>query len=222
MCYGYQIRRTNFRSFASGFRCVAVELPAGGLSDSRPSLPFTSVPSNRFLKGWLGALPEMSLVIKNLQRVVPLRRVPLRRKMDLVRSILGVKKFDLGIICVDNKNIQNINRIYRNKNVPTDVLSFPFHENLKAGEFPQPHSPDDYNLGDVFLGVEYIFQHCKGNEDYYDILTVTATHGLCHLLGFTHSSEAEWQKMYNQEKLVLEELNRHTGARLQPLSKGLY
>nr|XP_045011972.1 endoribonuclease YbeY-like isoform X2 [Jaculus jaculus] len=51
---------------------------------------------------------------------------------------------------------------------------------------------------------------------------VTATHGLCHLLGFTHSSEAEWQKMYGQEKLVLEELSRHTGTRLQPLSRGLY
>ncbi|XP_028629788.1 endoribonuclease YbeY [Grammomys surdaster] len=164
----------------------------------------------------------MSLVIKNLQRVVPIRRVPLRRKMDLVRSILGVKKFDLGIICVDNKSIQNINRIYRNKNVPTDVLSFPFHENLKAGEFPQPLSPDDYNLGDVFLGVEYILQHCRESEDYYDVLTVTATHGLCHLLGFTHSSEAEWQKMYSQEKLVLEELSRYTGASLQPLSRGLY
>ncbi|XP_008838689.1 endoribonuclease YbeY isoform X1 [Nannospalax galili] len=164
----------------------------------------------------------MSLVIKNLQRVVPVKRVPLRRNMELIRSILGVQKFDLGIICVDNKNIQHINRIYRKKNVPTDVLSFPFHENLKAGEFPQPDFPDDYNLGDIFLGVEYIFQRCKENEDYYNILTVTAAHGLCHLLGFTHSSEAEWQKMYSQEKLVLEKLSRCTGARLEPLSKGLY
>ncbi|XP_012888386.1 PREDICTED: putative ribonuclease [Dipodomys ordii] len=164
----------------------------------------------------------MSLVIRNLQRVIPIRRTPLRRKMEIVRSILGVRKFDLGLICVDNKNIQHINRIYRKKDIPTDVLSFPFHENLKAGEFPQPDFRDDYNLGDIFLGVEYIFQQCKENEDYYDILTVTATHGLCHLLGFTHHSKAEWQKMYLQEKQVLEELSRHTGARLQPLSRCLY
>lgn len=38
---------------------------------------------------------------------------------------------------------------------------------------PQPHFPDDYNLGDIFLGVEYIFQQCKENEDYYDLLTVS-------------------------------------------------
>ncbi|XP_048202020.1 endoribonuclease YbeY isoform X2 [Perognathus longimembris pacificus] len=164
----------------------------------------------------------MSLVIRNLQQVIPIRRMPLRRKMEIVRNILGVQKFDLGLICVDNKNIQHINRIYRKKNIPTDVLSFPFHEHLKAGEIPQPDFQDDYNLGDIFLGVEYIFQQCKENEDYYDILTVTATHGLCHLLGFTHHSEAEWQKMYLQEKQVLEELSRRTGGRLQPLSRGLY
>ncbi|XP_021112097.1 putative ribonuclease isoform X3 [Heterocephalus glaber] len=113
----------------------------------------------------------MSLVIRNLQRAIPIRRVPLRRNVEIVRNILGVEKFDLGIICLDNKNIQHINGIYRKKNVPTDVLSFPFHEDLKAGEIPQPGFPDDYNLGDIFLGVEYIFQQCKENEDYCDILT---------------------------------------------------
>ena len=51
---------------------------------------------------------------------------------------------------------------------------FPHFQNLKAGEIPQPDFPDDYNLGDIFLGVEYIFQHCQENEDYYDILTVSA------------------------------------------------
>ncbi|XP_040339629.1 endoribonuclease YbeY isoform X2 [Herpailurus yagouaroundi] len=113
----------------------------------------------------------MSLVLRNLQRAVPIRRAPLRKKLEIVRSILGVQKFDLAIICVDNKSIQHINKIYREKNLPTDVLSFPFHENVKAGELPQPDFPDDYNLGDIFLGVEYIFQQCKGNEDYYDVLT---------------------------------------------------
>ncbi|XP_064236348.1 endoribonuclease YbeY isoform X3 [Aotus nancymaae] len=137
----------------------------------------------------------MSLVIRNLQRVIPVRRAPLRSRIEIARRMLGVQEFDLGIICVDNKHIQRINRIYRDRNVPTDVLSFPFHENLKAGEIPRPGFPDDYNLGDIFLGVEYIFQQCKENEDYNDILTVTAIHGLCHLLGFTHRTEAEWQQI---------------------------
>lgn len=70
----------------------------------------------------------MSLVLRNLQRAVPLRRAPLRRQVEVLRAILGVQKYDLGVICVDNERIRRINRTYRGKNVPTDVLSFPFHE----------------------------------------------------------------------------------------------
>lgn len=41
---------------------------------------------------------------------------------------------------------------------------------LKRDEFPQPELPDDYNLGDVFPGLQSIFWQCKENDD-YDILT---------------------------------------------------
>ncbi|XP_067404913.1 endoribonuclease YbeY isoform X1 [Emydura macquarii macquarii] len=162
----------------------------------------------------------MSLVIRNLQKVIPIRRISLRRRIEILQKILNVQQFDLGVICVNNKNIQVLNSTYRQKNVPTDVLSFPFHENLKAGELPQPGYRDEYSLGDIFLGVEYIYQQCQENgEDYYSILTVTAAHGLCHLLGYQHNTEAEWQQMYQKEKQILEELNRITGGNLQPLTK---
>lgn len=65
---------------------------------------------------------------------------------------------------------------------------FPHFQNLQAGEFPQPHSPDDYNLGDVFLGVEYIFQQCRENEDFYDILTV--------------SGDAKWHILTNKTQAI--------------------
>ncbi|XP_021112106.1 putative ribonuclease isoform X8 [Heterocephalus glaber] len=196
--YARQAENTQGEQTADRKRSGLTSGPPGPpRSSSAPRLPVCyALPAGFHLNSFKGldVLPEMSLVIRNLQRAIPIRRVPLRRNVEIVRNILGVEKFDLGIICLDNKNIQHINGIYRKKNVPTDVLSFPFHEDLKAGEIPQPGFPDDYNLGDIFLGVEYIFQQCKENEDYCDILTVTATHGLCHLLGFTHNSEAEWRK----------------------------
>ncbi|XP_074120593.1 endoribonuclease YbeY isoform X2 [Sminthopsis crassicaudata] len=165
----------------------------------------------------------MSLVLRNLQRAVPVRRVPLRARIELLRGILGVRRFDLGVICMDNEGIQRLNRTYRGSPGPTDVLSFPFHENLRAGAVPQPERPDDFNLGDLFLGVEYIFHQCRENgEDYYDILTVTAAHGLCHLLGYKHSTAAEWKEMYRKEKLTLEALNKVAGTSLQPLTKNLF
>ncbi len=70
----------------------------------------------------------MGVVLRNLQNVVPLRRAKLRKDVEILRHIFGVQRFDMGIICVDNRKIQHINHIYRKKNQPTDVLSFPFYE----------------------------------------------------------------------------------------------
>ncbi|XP_044287958.1 endoribonuclease YbeY isoform X2 [Varanus komodoensis] len=162
----------------------------------------------------------MSLIIRNLQKAIPVRRVPLRERIEQLRCILGVQNFDLGVICVSNKYIRHLNWTYRGKNSFTDVLSFPFHENLKAGELPQPCTQDEYSLGDIFLGVEYIYQQCLENkEDYNSILTVTVAHGMCHLLGYKHSTKADWQQMYEKETQILLELSRLSGTNFQPLTK---
>ncbi|XP_043861472.1 endoribonuclease YbeY isoform X2 [Dromiciops gliroides] len=121
----------------------------------------------------------MSLILRNLQSSIPIRRVPLRARIELLRHVLGIQQFDLGVICMDNKGIQRLNRTYRQNQGPTDVLSFPFHE-------------------------------------------VTAAHGLCHLLGYKHHTAAEWQEMYQKEKLTLEALNKVAGTSLQPLTKNLF
>ncbi|XP_014745399.1 PREDICTED: putative ribonuclease isoform X2 [Sturnus vulgaris] len=52
--------------------------------------------------------------------------------------------------------------------------------------------------------------------------TVTAAHGLCHLLGYRHDTKPEWEQMYQKEAQILEELNRLTGSRLRPLTAGLF
>lgn len=70
----------------------------------------------------------MGVVLRNLQNVVPLRRAKLRKDVEVLRHIFGVQRFDMGIICVDNRKIQRINHMYRKQNQPTDVLSFPFYE----------------------------------------------------------------------------------------------
>ncbi|RXM99478.1 Cell differentiation protein RCD1-like [Acipenser ruthenus] len=114
----------------------------------------------------------MSVVLRNLQRAVPLRRARLRKDVETLRHILGIDRFDLGLICVDNRRIQYINKTYRQNDSPTDVLSFPFYEDLKAGVLPSPLHQDDCNLGDIFLGVEYIHRHCEEQEvdDFHSIL----------------------------------------------------
>lgn len=162
----------------------------------------------------------MGVVIRNLQKVVPLRRARLRKDVDTLRHILGIQKFDMGIICMDNRKIQHINNIYRKKNMPTDVLSFPFHEDLRPGKLPCPLHRDDLNLGDVFLGVEYLMKQCQEeSQDIHEVLAVVTAHGICHLLGYRHETEEEWTEMLQRESYILSEFNRLTGRYLEPLTK---
>ncbi|KAK6292695.1 endoribonuclease YbeY [Coregonus clupeaformis] len=162
----------------------------------------------------------MGVVLRNLQNVVPLRRARLRKDVETLRHILGIQKFDLGVICVDNRKIQRINNIYRKKNMPTDVLSFPFYEELRPGKLPCPLYRDELNLGDIFLGVEYLMKQCQQeSQDLHGTLTSVTAHGICHLLGYRHETEEEWKEMLQKESYILNEFNRFTGRQLVPLTK---
>ncbi|XP_075175028.1 endoribonuclease YbeY-like isoform X1 [Anomaloglossus baeobatrachus] len=176
----------------------------------------------------------MSLLIRNLQHVIPLRRAHLRKNLEIARKCLRVERFDVGVICINDTKIRHLNRLYRQQDKATDVLSFPFHENLCPGLSPNPPFPDEYNLGDIYLGVELIYHQCQEKEeDFNNVLTVsygecksygvTAVHGLCHLLGYTHHSPEDWKKqMFEKESDVLMEINRATGSALSPLTSEHY
>ncbi|NP_001279761.1 endoribonuclease YbeY [Callorhinchus milii] len=162
----------------------------------------------------------MSLLIRAGRVPVCLRRARLRREVDGVRRLLGLQRFDLGLVCADNKRIQALNLRYRGHGAPTDILAFPFYPELRAGEMPQPQHPDEWNLGDIFLGVEYIHRQSQEDGlDLHNLLTVTVVHGICHLLGYRHDSLAEHEQMYRREQHILQMLNRQTGAHLQPLMR---
>ncbi|XP_055494176.1 endoribonuclease YbeY-like isoform X1 [Leucoraja erinacea] len=165
----------------------------------------------------------MALVIRNLQRAVPLRRARLRRDCQVLRQILGLGHFDLGLICVDNQRMRILNGRYREQEAATDVLSFPFHQDLRPGDIPKLLHQDEYNLGDIFLGVEYIHKQSQVyGQDFYNVLTVTTLHGICHLLGYMHNTETEWKQMFQREFNTLQMFNILTGASLKPLTQNIF
>ncbi|XP_018420123.1 PREDICTED: putative ribonuclease [Nanorana parkeri] len=165
----------------------------------------------------------MSLLIRNLQRVVHVRRAPLRKNLEIARSCLRVGHFDMGVICINDARIRQLNKRYRKKDTATDVLSFPFHENVHPGFLPEPSFQDEYNLGDIYLGVEFMYRQCQETqEDFKSILTVMAVHGLCHLLGYTHDRLEDWRQMFDRENEVLWEINKTTGSALKPLTTNYF
>ncbi|KAG9349151.1 hypothetical protein JZ751_029474 [Albula glossodonta] len=112
-------------------------------------------------------------------------------------------------------------------NVKLECFFFTYHvhtlfrfKDLEPGRLPDNIHADELNLGDVFLGVEYIKNQCQEeSQDFHSALVVVAAHGICHLLGYRHESEEEWREMFQRENYILNEFNRLTGSQLQPLTK---
>ena len=95
--------------------------------------------------------------------------------------------FDLGIWLTSNKMIRKYNKQYRDKDKPTDVLSFPYHHELKAGEQIKVKTEEDKNLGDLIIAPEYVMHDLpKWETTFEKHLQRLLVHGICHLLGYDH------------------------------------
>jgi len=90
-------------------------------------------------------------------------------------AVLGTK-YDLVLNFIDAKKIQTLNRTYRHRDQPTDILSFPLSK----------------NSGEVFICRKYADKKSvsfgRRPENYLAFLVI---HGLVHLKGFEHSSRME-------------------------------
>lgn len=117
-----------------------------------------------------------------------------------ILSWMGYGDFDLGILLTNNETIQRFNHDYRSKDVPTDILSFPFHTELKAGETIEVRSEDDKNIGDLIISLEYIQDVCKEeNTTINEHLRTLLCHGICHLLGYDHYTDETDKVMKEKE-----------------------
>lgn len=101
----------------------------------------------------------------------------------------------LSVTIVDNKKIKELNRIYRNIDKPTDVLSFSFQDNL----------PFDFILGEIILSLEMMIENASkygltvGKE-----MLKLIIHGLLHLIGYDHETKKEEKEMIYHENRLME------------------
>lgn len=122
-------------------------------------------------------------------------------------NILHYSDFDIGILLTNNKTIQKYNRDFRKKDAPTDILSFSYHADLIPGKRITVKEPEDKNLGDLILSIEYIDKAAKElNVTLEERLKVLLVHGICHLLGYDHETDADWRSMRAKEASVLKSL----------------
>jgi probable rRNA maturation factor len=103
----------------------------------------------------------------------------------------------IACLLTDDQSIKDINKQWRDQDKPTNVLSFPAAQMaLPPGE-PQP-------LGDVVLAFETVAREAQESgkllEHHVSHLMV---HGILHLLGYDHGTDAEAEIMENKERAIL-------------------
>lgn len=145
--------------------------------------------------------------IKNTQRSVALDLHKIKQDAQAILDELGYSDFDLGIWFTSNKTIRAYNKKYRNKDKATDVLSFAFHEQLKAGERIKPRNDDDKNLGDLILAPQYIVDDLpRWNDTFEHHMQRLLVHGICHLLGYDHITDEDYKVMKRKEMSLLKKI----------------
>ena len=143
------------------------------------------------------------IFIKNEQKI-PIDTQKLERNAQRILDHLGYTDFDLSILLCDNDTMHEYNKNYRNQDKPTDILSFPFYPDLKAGESIHATSEDEKNLGDIILCPDYIQKDLERWEQSFELrMQILLVHGICHLLGYDHINDEDYQVMKAKEDELL-------------------
>jgi probable rRNA maturation factor len=110
-----------------------------------------------------------------------------RRAAKMVRH-LDLGAVELSVALVDDATIQELNRSYRSRDRPTDVLAFAMRE----GEALTTVDGEPEMLGDVIISVDTARRQAKERaRPLLDELTMLLGHGLLHLVGHDHRTKAE-------------------------------
>jgi len=107
----------------------------------------------------------------------------------------------ITVTLVDDGEIHEINRTYRNVDRPTDVISFPSEEGECIAEIP------DGFLGDIIISVPRAQAQAEEyGHSFRRELSFLAVHGTLHLLGYDHMTEEEAKEMFGLQEEILKEM----------------
>ncbi|WP_421730279.1 rRNA maturation RNase YbeY [Brevundimonas sp.] len=131
---------------------------------------------------WAAALPDAEAIVQRA-----------------AEAALGSVAGDIVVLLTDDAAVQRLNAQFRDKDRPTNVLSFP------GGDMPMPGQAA--HLGDIVLA----FGVCRDEAEAQaktlaNHLTHLVIHGVLHVLGHDHEDEAEAEAMEAQERSLLASL----------------
>ena len=105
------------------------------------------------------------------------------------------KKVKLTVLLSNNKSIKKLNKKFRNKNKPTDILSFPSEKKISINKISY--------LGDIAISYEFMNKPKKLSNLEFKIKVIKMfIHGFLHLLGYDHIKIKDFKKMLKEEEKI--------------------
>ena len=125
------------------------------------------------------------------------------------KSCLEGKEYDsitLDIVFCDSKKTHELNRDYRDKDYPADIITFAiFADDENSFIFD-----GDINLGEIVIALDKVIEGANrdisNSQNREQELFFLISHGLMHLLGFDHQSESEYNFVIAEQKKALESI----------------
>ena len=119
-------------------------------------------------------------------------------------SCLNGYEFDtltFDILFCDSEKTHQINKEYRDKDYPADIITFA----IFADDDAKFILDDDINLGEIIIALDKVEEEANKQNvtDEYELYFLIA-HGILHLLGFDHQSEEDYNFVVDTQKKALE------------------
>lgn len=113
----------------------------------------------------------------------------IRERVERILQILGVDNAEVSILITDDKEIRRLNSLYRGKDSPTDVLSFPMGDRVGGRLL----------LGDVVISLDTAGRQARelGHTIEEEIQRLLV-HGVIHLLGYDHELGGEEERKFRE------------------------
>ncbi len=151
----------------------------------------------------------MPVLFQTQIRAVRFHEARLQRLTQALLRDVGESLSELGLTFVGDRRMRRLNREYRKKDRPTDVLAFA----MRDAHAPHASRLAPRPLGDVVISIPTALRQAGESRHSLDQEIVQLLiHGVLHLCGYDHErSEAEARRMQRRERMIL--------ARLAPLPK---
>ena len=122
----------------------------------------------------------------------------LKKEANKIKNLIPKvknKKVSFSVLLTGNENIKKLNKQFRNKNKPTDILSFPINRKKKL--------ENNSYLGDIIISFNYMNKPKKQKVKIFKNKVIkTFIHGFLHLLGFDHLVLKDYKKMLKEEEKI--------------------